>query len=131
MATTEQLKDKASDVLLSMIDVTVKSMSDVIEFGKQQIPEVIHQLLLWQLTSSLLWIAVGIVLTILGALWCRKANQWVKQDSENVPAHIATIVLFALGAWAIISNSLDALQIWVAPKVYLIQYAASLARGGN
>lgn len=131
MATTEQLKEKASDVLLSMIDVTVKSMSDVIEFGKQQIPEVIHQLLLWQLTSSLLWIAVGIVLAILGGFWCRKVNQWVRQDAENAPAHIGTALVFALSAWAIISNSLDALQIWVAPKVYLIQYAANLARGGS
>lgn len=131
MATTEQLKDKASDVLLSMIDVTVKSMSDVIEFGKQQIPEVIHQLLLWQLTSSVLWIIVGVVLAILGVWWCRLVNKWVRKDAENTPAHIGTALLFAISAWVIIANSLDALQIWVAPKVYLIQYAASLARGGN
>lgn len=128
---TTQLQNKASEVLVNMIDITVKSMNDVIEFGKQQIPEVIHQLLLWQLTSSILWVVVGIVLALIGAWWCGKANKWVKQDSENAPAHIVTIILFGLSAWAIIANSLDALQIWIAPKVYLIQYAADLVKGAQ
>lgn len=128
---TTQLQDKASEVLVNMIDITVKSMNDVIEFGKQQIPEVIHQLLLWQLTSSILWIVVGIVLALIGIWWCGKVNKWVAKSSDNGPAHIGTVILFALSAWAIISNSLDALQIWVAPKVYLIQYAADLVKGSH
>lgn len=128
---TTQLQDKASEVLVNMIDITVKSMNDVIEFGKQQIPEVIHQLLLWQLTSSILWIVVGVVLVVVGFWWCCKANNWIKKDPNNVPAHFVTLLFFVGGAWFIIYNALDALQIWVAPKVYLIQYAADLVRGAH
>lgn len=46
---TAQLQNKASEALLTMLDITVKSMGDVVEWGSQQIPEGIHQLLMWRL----------------------------------------------------------------------------------
>lgn len=42
MSKTNAIADKATDVLLNMVNVTIQTMSDVVEFGKQQIPEVIH-----------------------------------------------------------------------------------------
>lgn len=131
MSTTDQLKDKASEVLISMIDVTVKSMNDVIEFGKQQIPEVIHQLLMWEMTKASVGVIVGILILIGTYIFYRKACEWCKESPENAPAHIGTILLFSVGAFLFISQLLTVLQIWVAPKVFLIQEAANLARGGS
>lgn len=55
MSKTNAIADKATDVLLNMVNVTIQTMSDVVEFGKQQIPEVIHQLLVWKAVSAGLW----------------------------------------------------------------------------
>jgi len=131
MATTDQVKDKASDALINMIDITVKSMSDVVEFGKQQIPEVIHQLLMWEMAKGIIGFSVGVIFAIVTVIFFRKACQWYQEDSSNAPAHIGTAVLLVISSILLIDNIMIIVQIWVAPKLYLLEYAASLIKGGN
>lgn len=125
---SEQLKEKGSEVLVKMIDITVQSMSDVIEFSKQQIPEVIHQLLMWKATYAGVWMLIGVFLLTLAVIYGKKANGWIRTDSNNIPAHLLTVLLFTVGSYQFIDNLLIILQIWIAPKIYLIEYAASLVK---
>lgn len=70
MSKTNAIADKATDVLLNMVNVTIQTMSDVVEFGKQQIPEVIHQLLVWKAVSAGLWQLLVFALCLLLLLLC-------------------------------------------------------------
>lgn len=127
---TEQLKEKGSEMLVKMIDFSIQSMSDVVDFGKQQIPQVIHELLMWKATSASVWMAVGVILLILGWITFKAINRTVAKtgDEDAYVLHLATGALIVVGGLFFIPNLLELLQILVAPKVYLIEYSADLIK---
>lgn len=151
---TEQLQNKASDILVNMIDITVKNMSDIVNFSKQQIPDVIHQLLMWRaldsILSSVIPFIIGFSLLIWTMTFWRKVPKQASRDNDGrapwLPDEYRSsdsslyfkywlrgYISFVIGSGAILvgffSFNLDWLQIWIAPKVYLIQYAADLIKG--
>lgn len=127
---TEQLKEKGSEMLIKMIDFSIQSMSDVVDFGKQQIPQVIHELLMWKATNACVWMAIGVILLILSWVTFKAVNRLVvsEADPDAYCLHFATGALLILGALFFIPNLLELLQIIVAPKVYLIEYSADLIK---
>lgn len=131
MSTTENIQDKATGVLLQMVDVTVKTMSDVVEFGKQQIPEVIHQLLMWNIMKASIWVVLSAVFAI-GLVML--VNRY-KPALEKVEAGLGIciqicgwLIALLVGGGVFINNLLEAVYIWIAPKVWLIEYAAELVK---
>lgn len=127
---SEQLKEKSSELLVKMIDFSIQSASDVVEFSKQQIPQVIHELLMWRATNAAIWMLVGIVILI--GMWkaFKAINKCVKDTGEddNYIMHIGTALLAIIGLGFFLPNLLELLQILVAPKVYLIEYSADLIK---
>lgn len=127
---SEQLKEKSSELLVKMIDFSIQSASDVVEFSKQQIPQVIHELLMWRATNAAIWMLVGIVILI--GMWkaFKAINKCVKDTGEddNYIMHIGTAMLAIIGLGFFLPNLLELLQILVAPKVYLIEYSADLIK---
>jgi len=150
----KQLQETASNALVNMIDVTVKTMSDVVEFSKQQIPDVIHQLLVWKAMESLLNFMLPAVVFLSLTIWCYRfwsklpaqesrdndncspwiADQYRARDGTLVPrywirGYVVPVFSVIAGIVTLLCFNLTWLQIWLAPKVYLIQYAAELVKG--
>jgi hypothetical protein len=127
----EALEAKASELLVKMIDVTVQSVSDVVEFGKQQIPEVIHQLIMWNIAKVSIWMIVGVVIAV---FLCQMGNRF-KPNLNQYEKGLGTFVQFifwvvglAVGGSMFVSNLLQVAYIVIAPKVWLIEYAAQLIK---
>lgn len=150
----KQLQDTASNALVNMIDVTVKTMSDVVEFSKQQIPDVIHQLLVWKAMESLLNFILPVLILLVFFTWsytfwkdipAQKSRDgdnmapWIHDDYRSrdgwlnprywIRGYIAPVMIIIFALVTLASFNLVWLQIWLAPKVYLIQYAAELVKG--
>lgn len=127
----QKLEEKATDLLVKMIDVTVQSVSDVVEFGKQQIPDIINQLLMWKMAESSVWMVFGIVILVVGLFFSNYYYNRLEEAEQGLGMCIriigSTISLVA-GSIIIISNLLDVLYILLAPKVWLIEYGAELMK---
>ncbi|TFL14185.1 hypothetical protein CSC67_08515 [Pusillimonas caeni] len=99
-------------------------------FLQAQLPDVIQQLLIWKAAmSSLLFLLsvagfIGVTVAIV-RVW-RNADFWNGDDMP--PSALVAFFLCVLYAFPALVWSLDWLQIWLAPKIYLIEYAASLAK---
>lgn len=129
-----ELSKTANDLLVKMIDVTVESVSDVVEFSKQQIPDIIHQLLVWKIAESIVWLILGALIMFTGAWVTNRFRDRMNEEeasSGTICQIIVTIVTGFIGICMIVSNLLDVLYIWLAPKVWLIEYAADLIKGAN
>lgn len=129
-----ELSKTANDLLVKMIDVTVESVSDVVEFSKQQIPDIIHQLLVWKIAESIVWLVLGALIMFTGAWVTNRFRERMNEDeasSGTICQIIVTIVTAFIGICMIVSNLLDVLYIWLAPKVWLIEYAADLIKGAS
>lgn len=127
----QQLEAKASELLIKMIDVTVQSVSDVVEFGKQQIPEVIHQLLMWNVLKASIWVVVAVVFSIFLCTVVNRAKPVLNESESGFGTFIQILgwlIAMVVGGSVFMINLLQAAYILIAPKVWLIEYAAELIK---
>lgn len=127
----EALEAKSSELLVKMIDVTVQSVSDVVEFGKQQIPEVIHQLIMWNIAKVSIWMILGLVIAIFLCQVGNKLKPSLNQSEKGLGTFVQGIfwaVGLAVGGTIFVKNLFEVAYIVIAPKVWLIEYAAQLIK---
>lgn len=126
------MNEQLQQALAAMLNKTVSGVEAGAAFLTAEIPDVIHQLLVWKAVVS----AISMLGFFILCYSIYKVNaiqyRWVKSkkdfdiiDDPYVLLNIAQLLWFIpLGhLW-----SIDWLQIWLAPKIYLIEYAASLAK---
>ena len=125
------------DLQESLATVIQKATAGVeagVDFLSAQLPDVIHQLLMWKAVESFLLMLLSFALFgVVIALW-RYAYKFEQRNAENISKSgngyfFAGMLSLFVGAAAIVSFSITWLQIWIAPKIYLIEYAAKLASG--
>lgn len=127
----QQLEAKASELLVKMIDVTVQSVSDVVEFGKQQIPEIIQQLLMWNALKASIWVIVAVVFSVFLCTMVNRAKPKLDKLESGFGTFIQILgwlIAVVVGGSVFMINLLQAAYIWIAPKVWLIEYAAELIK---
>lgn len=128
----EELQKAIADMFNSVLSAK--------DFLVGELPEYVNQLLMWRMVWSIGFFVIGLAL-ILSAIclqaWIYKSYKnkgaiysIVSEDAEFWPAII--IIDFILSVTAFIFGvsiiSMEWLQIWIAPKVWLVEYAASLVK---
>lgn len=123
------MNEQAQKVLAELLNKAAAGIDSAVAFSQAQLPDVVHQLLVWNATSSLLFQILA-VLVIAGYLFSLKKAVEVAGGYSAfntvaaiyiVAGGIASAVMF-VGFWF----SFAWLKIWLAPKLYLIEYAARL-----
>ncbi|HIF3244776.1 TPA: hypothetical protein ACXZU9_005049 [Salmonella enterica] len=149
------MEEQANKILVELLQKASNGIDAAVSFSQAQIPDVVHQLLLWNMVDSLIKTLIAI-LTIPLVLWFMKkqcqrveigkiGNEGYSWERGN-PKYRQTMVLDSKGEinflilplagvlimWGIfIINTVTNmvwLKIWLAPKLYLIEYAASLVK---
>lgn len=120
------MNEQANKVLAELLQKATNGIDAAVSFSQAQLPDVIHQLLVWNAVSSALAQIVGMLIIILPIVYSVK--KWeVICDNDCQPFmmfHIITV----LSGFLLVADNLDWLKIWLAPKLYLIEYAASLMK---
>lgn len=123
------LADTANQILINLI----KAVTDAKEFAAQQLPDVVHQLLVYKLWYSGILLFGGIFLLVGAALWTRyigkKATASGYFDDDYTPIVLLLVSGGFAGFFMIFSNLRDFLELLLAPKVWLLEYAAQLVHG--
>lgn len=130
MATSSQFTSNVNVALEHLINKVVSGIDQTTQFLSDQIPDVIHQLLLYTLVKDaiVLGIAVTFVLASTLGAWWAFSNR--RQDSvERFFAGMIWVIGNAISVAVLIAFGIDLLKVWLAPKIWLIEYAASLAKG--
>lgn len=128
------MNEQANKILVDLLQKASNGIDSAVSFSQAQIPDVVHQLLLWNSASSALFQAFVLAFLSFYA-WSsikalRKLNEGPLDDIGDglcvvwmVFGGISALILF-IGFWF----NFDWLKIWIAPKLYLIEYAASLMK---
>jgi hypothetical protein len=120
------VKDKVTEVLLGLIQKASNGVDSAVSFSQAQLPDVINQLLIWNAVSSALTqiMCISVILTI---IWLARLAYKSGEDD-----HLFFVALFGgsagLAAFFSLICNFDWLKIWLAPKLYLLEYAASLLK---
>lgn len=142
------MNEQLQQALAQVIEKATDGLQSGVSFLSAELPDVIHQLLMWKMVESLVMCIAGITLvSVMTYILIKYSGVGAKlNDSDSrwrthqitlthgadggiapwIPATITVPVIAALGCAELIN--LDWLKIWLAPKVYLIEYAASLVK---
>lgn len=133
------MNDQLQKVLADIITRVTSGADAAIQFGKEQIPEVLKQLLVWNFTFSfLIWFSATAI--IVGyVIWMLTKFRWWFKNQRSTTTELDAAVITITVVWGFISFimtfvfwcNLDWLKIWVAPKLYLLEYAASLIKSST
>lgn len=119
----EQLEQKSIE-LLGWLEQTIKTTAD---FGTEQIPLFIQELLLYKF-----WMSLGVftiaILALIASIYtlCRFIKWCVKnQYDEALAGGMFWVIPIALSIYGICSNA-DWIMIKLAPRLYLLEYVKTL-----
>ena len=133
------MNEQLQKVLADIITRVTSGADAAIQFGKEQIPEILKQLLIWNFTFSfLIWFSATAIIVGYIIWMLTKFKWWFKNQRTTTTEQDAAVTVLTV-IWGFISFimifvfwcNLDWLKIWVAPKLYLLEYAASLIKSST
>lgn len=119
------MNEQAQQALANLLSIAVDGLNGAVEFSKAQLPEVVEQLLMWHMVESLIWFIGSTILLIVsvGTFVGMYKGRIEESDGLIMLSLCATPVGF-LG----MAFNLEWLKIMIAPKLYLLEYAAQLVK---
>ncbi len=133
-------------VLVKAIEKAEGALDSGIDFAMEQAPEVIQQAMMWNMTLSLITCFFGLfILAVISTWWFflykmrstaveNKKDNWFFSSSgdttvdSDLPIFYGCMLSFVFVVVGFAILNLTWLKIWIAPKLWLIEYAASLAK---
>ena len=118
----------------------LKIIADNLEQGKEfvveQAPDVLQQLILWQRVESLLALCFCICLFLIGTLVFYK-NIKIINKADKIDDVASNVIICITSSFISIFSFISIpiaiqtyLVVWIAPKVFIIEYLAKLTNGG-
>ena len=132
------MNEQLQQAISQLITMSLVSIDKGATFLSGQIPDVIQQLLLWKAWESFLHFFIfGVVLSIVIVYAnIKQFNYWMQETTDKNGyklkriheeySPLALLNIFQIMWLLVIPNALGNLtwfQIWIAPKIYLIEYA--------
>lgn len=141
------MNEQAQKILVDLLQKASNGIDSAVSFSQAQIPDVVHQLLVWNFASSIIAQVFSLVVMLIVAMllaklafdrtsrkpWtCYKQDARLNETSDffDIVALISVIggALIVMCSIIVFNCNFDWLKIWLAPKLYLIEYAASLVK---
>lgn len=141
------MDEKLQAALAELINKANQGVDGAVSLMSAELPDVIHQLLVWGLAQAVLSVFIeALFLTLLCFSVVKAIRDYSLADNGGRPNWIhdgmkyfpitptgmifCLIVPFSICvcAAAMIIDIFEAAKIWIAPKIWLIEYAASLAK---
>lgn len=124
---------KATAVTGEAIDGVKGVTGKAIDFASAQIPDVIHQLLLWKMAEASVYLVASCIAIWLFFVLRKRVIEYVKASFDEAMGLafyyvIGGLALILVPVLHIVANLLVILKITLAPKLYLIEYVAKLIK---
>lgn len=149
--TTNRVRNKMNENLqIAVAQILEKAISGIdsgVAFMQAELPDVIEQLMMWHVVKGAVNSLIGIILIIPIFVFLKEMRKqdiqsatsdsfWVNYEEygRNKIGKMAEIncAVFLCAATAgffvFFGNIYDPIQIWIAPKVWLMEYAASMVK---
>ena len=129
--------------LTGIINKAVSGVDASIAFLSAELPDVVTQLITFNVAAQYVYITLWLVVLVMYAVFIHKITtaekpepheeNWVYDRYGSVQEYIYMVTLFATAAplfasVRIIIEGIELLKLTLAPKIWLIEYAANLAK---
>jgi len=124
------MKQELESAIVELITKTVENTGKATDFILAETPEYVQQLLQYKMITSLALFAIGIMFLVVLIGWicfCVRGSR-ENHDGEWITGGLFGGIIILLPTFGFCENGLVAFKIWIAPKVYLVEYAAGLIK---
>ena len=131
------MNEQLSNALVNLITQVTSGAEEAGKFLITETPEVVRQILTWYLAESVIYCLVGVVMFILSWKVYKHISIKPEEDESNyywetpkdpdLPFVVVVCTLIMVNTFQFMLWDLTWLKIWIAPKLWLIEYAAVLA----
>ena len=131
------MNEQLQQALVKIIEKANSGVDASISFLGDQLPDVVHQLLTWGLLSSASCVALKKARDGVKESKQSKKDNWAYQhyswgggtvEGPVIVIIILSIVFCSISLIVFTGSLFEALKIVFAPKIWLIEYAATLAK---
>lgn len=127
------MNEQAKEIIAQMLQRALDGVDTAADFAAQEIPEVVDQLLMWHAVESLVGMSIAIMMNVALIPAWKKGIPFIKNYSQDDTDRIFIAIMgCAVSAVVLLVStipfSLTWLKIWIAPKLYLLEYGASLIK---
>lgn len=134
----ELMNEQLQSAIASLISKAIEATEKGAEFLSAEIPDVVNQLLMWHLVMNATMfigalILAGIFITldykVFKYVWSKDHNEYDWEPNfYGGYLGLGSLIRIFVFIPVSISFNLTWLQIWIAPKIFLIEYAAKLVK---
>ena len=114
---------KLENALADILQKAASGIDEATVFLSSEIPDVAAQLLTYEIIHNFVFAFIFAASTV--AL-CMLSVKCYKDD--HVEALVILTPFSTLTLFLFVSNMMDVIKIWVAPKLYLLEYAADIVK---
>ncbi len=126
------MSDELRDALLRYLTGLEAELVSATEFAKDQAPLLVQELLQWTIVSGGLWALVGAVVFVVSArrlaAYRPSSTVGVWEASYAAPVFLLPLFTGAVGAVMMVANARVALKVWLAPRVFLLDFVGNMVR---
>ena len=121
-------KNGLEQALTEILQKAVSGVEKGVGFLQTELPEAVSQLLLWHFWKSLIFNVLGLIIIITVVFFAKRA--WILFGKiEDEPVILLPLISFMImTTLSLVLFDIVWLQILIAPKLYLIEYAAELIK---
>ncbi len=132
------MNEQLQQALAAILNKTMAGVEAGASFLQAELPDVIQKLLMWKLVEASMITFAALSVIVFYALfvraYCKAEEGGALKDYHNIPTFggfaglLGGSIACVAAIVGLVQYPLAAAQILVAPKIYLIEYAASLAK---
>lgn len=113
----EQLQKALADLIGKLVSA--------VDTAQGMLPELVQQMVNWQITKDYLWVTLGVFLLVVGVI-C--ALLLLASDEKDVGGIIFFMICIAIaGVWTIFYNGLELVQLYNYPQTWIIEYLRGIS----
>lgn len=125
------MNEQLQQATTALIEKSLKAFESGADFMAAQLPDVVQQLLLWHMalsaTKAVAAVLLVIALAVATVAGYKAAVAYKGYSDQWFVLSIASIIGWFFGGVMVIGLwNLTWLQIWLTPKIFLIEYAARM-----
>jgi hypothetical protein len=128
------VNDAIQNQVASLIEKSISAAEKTGEFLQEELPLLAKEFLTWKFYYAVFWGSVWVVFSLVffisSAIMVYGVCRW-KWEGEAIIVAVMVAAFGCIPLGAGLVHATDAIQIKVAPKVYLIEWAADKAKGRN
>lgn len=124
------MNEAFKEQLLQLVDKAKQVGGDTIAFIQAQAPELVKEILRWQLVSNAMMAIAGLFTLIALIVLCYKClTKWDRDFSgPSILVSIASLFAAPFLLYGLCHGTINAVQVLVAPRLVLLEMLAHLIR---